>query len=239
VAGIAQKTGSASAGLRLLSLLAALAPSPAAAGAWVAPEGGQNISTQFTGLKDEALYSETTYYWEAPMGDDLSFVAAPWAGLDPETRTFGDVRWEVTLGGKLATHRGARAVTAFQAGVVWNSDPIADCAEGQVELRWLGGRSIGDRSFANVEAAERAGEGGCGGERLDVTLGHRFNETWLGLGQVFIDDPRLGDSSVKLQMSLVRFSAAGEGLQFGIRTRVDGEELEPALVIGFWGGPSH
>jgi hypothetical protein len=208
------------------------------AGAWIAPEGGQNISTQFTGLRDEAVYSETALYWEAPVSDNLSFVAAPWAGMDPAVRTFDDLRWEVTLGGKLATRRGARAVTALQAGVVWNSDPVGDCAEGQLELRWLGGRSIGQRSFANLEAAERAGEGGCGGERLDVTLGHRFDDAWLGLGQVFVDEPRLGGSSVKLQMSLVRFSTAGEGLQLGIRTRVDGEDLEPALILGFWGGPS-
>lgn len=119
--------------------------------------------------------------------------------------------------------------------MVWNSDPLAECAEAQAEVRWLGGRAIGQRSFANIEAAERAGDEGCGGERLDLTLGHRFEENWLGMAQVFVDAPRLGESSVKAQISLVHFGDTGRGLQVGLRARVDGESLEPALVLGFWG----
>lgn len=212
-----------------------MAPAPAAAGAWIAPEGGQRIWTELAGERDDALYSESSYYWEAPLSDDLSFVAAPWVAQDPYVRTADGLRWEVAVAGKMAMHRGERAVTAVQAGLVWNSDPAAECAETQAELRWLGGRSIGRRSFANVEGAERAGEGGCGAERIDLTLGRRFQDKWLGLAQVFVDVPRLGERTTKAQISLVRFSAGGRGVQVGLRARMDGESMEPAVVVGFWG----
>lgn len=208
---------------------------PAQAGAWIAPEGGQSISTEFAGSRDELFYSESSYYVEAPVAEDVSVVVAPWVTTDPYQTGLDALHWEVTLAGKKATHRGERIVTALQAGVIWNSDPLARCAEAQAEVRWLGGRSIGQRSFANVEAAERVGDEGCGGERVDFTLGHRFAEHWLGMAQIFADTPRLGDSSAKAQISFVRFGASGRGLQVGFRARIDGEDAEPALVLGFWG----
>lgn len=55
------------------------------------------------------------------------------------------------------------------------------------------------------------------------------------MAQVFVDEPRLGDTSVKAQISLVRFGDDGRGLQIGFRARIDGETPEPALVLGFWG----
>jgi hypothetical protein len=208
---------------------------PAEAGAWIAPKGGQRITTELAGQRDERFYSESSYYLEAPFDEDISLVASPWLGQNPESYGMDALRWEVTLAGKVAVRRDERSVMAVQAGVVWNSEPLAECAEAALELRWLAGRSIGQRSFANVEIAERASDEGCGGERLDVTLGRRFDERWLGLGQIFIDQPRFGDGSAKLQMSLVRFGADDTGVQIGFRARVDGEELEPALVLGFWG----
>jgi hypothetical protein len=208
---------------------------PALAGAWIAPEGGQRISTEVAGERDGLFYSETSYYIEAPVEDEVSLVFTPWVTQDSGQSGLDALRWEVTLAAKIATHRGARAVTALQAGVVWNSDPLDTCAEAQAELRWLGGRSIGQHSFVNIETAERAGDEGCGGERLDLTLGRRFEERWLAMAQLFADGPRFGDASVKAQISLVRFDAEGRGLQIGLRARVDGESAEPALVLGFWG----
>ncbi|MDX2275500.1 MAG: hypothetical protein NW206_08625 [Hyphomonadaceae bacterium] len=208
---------------------------PAHAGAWIAPEGGQRIWTELAGERDDAFYSESSIYWEEPLGEGVAVVVAPWVTQEPQQYNLDGLRWEVTVAGKAATHRGERSVTALQAGVVWNSDPPADCAEAQAELRWLGGRSIGERSFVNLEAAERVGDEGCGGERVDLTLGHRFDQRWLGMAQIFVDEPRLGDSAVKAQISLVRFGAEGRGLQVGLRARVDGGAMEPALMLGFWG----
>lgn len=153
-----------------------MTPAPAYAGAWIAPKGGQTISTEIAGARDEVFYSESSIYVEAPASDDLSVVVAPWVTQESQQSGLESLRWEITLAGKWATHRGARSGTAFQGGLVWNSDPLADCAEAQAELRWLGGRTLGRRGlgFANLEIAERAGDGGCGGERLDATLGYRL-----------------------------------------------------------------
>lgn len=237
MAGTVEKTGSSFAGLRLLSLLAALTPSPAHAGAWIAPEGGQHIGNFVAGEREDIFYSESSLYIEEPLGDDVSVVAAPWFTQDQTAYAFEDWRWEVTLAGKLATHRGERWMTAVQAGAVWISDPREACGDAQAELRWLGGRSIGERSFANLEVAERAGEQGCGGERVDLTLGRNYGEHWLGMTQLFMDQPRQGERVVKAQLSLVRFGLHGFGVQLGLRARVDGEDAEPALILGLWGDP--
>ena len=45
------------------------------------------------------------------------------------------------------------------------------------------------------------------------------------------------EENVKVQVSLVRLGEAGAGLQLGVRARLDGEDAEPALIVGFWGRP--
>jgi len=104
-----------------------------------------------------------------------------------------------------------------------------------VELRALGGRSLGARGFVNLEAATRMLEGGCGGERLDLAIGYRPRANWLAMGQIFFDAARDGEESIRAQFSVVRFGESGRGIQIGLRARIDGEELEPALVLGVWG----
>ncbi len=235
MAGIVAKTRSLPAGLRYLSLLAALAPAPAFAGAWIAPEGGQTISTEIAGQRDDQFYSESALYIEAPLSADLAIVASPWVTADPTGYGIDALRWEVTLGAKRALLRTPRYVMALQGSAIWYSDPAAGCAEAGAELRWLGGMALGPRSFANLEAAERASSGGCGGERAELTLGYRPAQRWLGLAQVFYDAPRPGEGSIKVQMTAVRFGDHGRGLQIGLRARVDGQAAEPALVLGFWG----
>ncbi len=87
--------------------------------------------------------------------------------------------------------------------------------------------------------ATRALEGGCGGERLDLTAGYRPNERWLAMGQVFMDAPRDGDESVKAQLTLVRFLDSGRGIQIGVRARIDDGAHEPAIVLALWGRPDN
>ncbi len=101
------------------------------------------------------------------------------------------------------------------------------------------GRNLGALSFVNLEAAGSVLEGGCGGERLELTFGRRWGEHWLGLAQVF-GDWRAGEGyedNVKAQISLVRLGDGGAGLQLGVRARLDGDDSEPALMVGFWGTP--
>lgn len=213
---------------------------PAAAGAWVAPEKGQGIWTEFVGERDEITYFETSIYYERPATESVSIVVAPWVTSDTRATELDYARWEVTLAAKTAVLRRPGMVMAVQGGAVWQSDPPNGCAETAAELRWLGGVTFGhaDQGFLNLEAAERASEGDCGGERLDLTMGYRPDERWLGMAQVFVDEPRLGDGAVKAQISVVRFWRGGRGLQLGLRARVDGEAAEPALVLGFWAGGS-
>ena len=56
------QTGPAIAGLRLLGVIAALAPAPAYAGAWVAPEGGQEIWTSVAGERDGLSFASALDY---------------------------------------------------------------------------------------------------------------------------------------------------------------------------------
>lgn len=237
MAGVNSKTRSEFAGLRLLAVVVALAPAPAAAGAWIAPEGGQSITTSAAGERENgAYYFEGSVYYEAPVGDASSVVFAPWFETDP-TQGDGD-RIEATLGAKHVVHHSDRDVVALQAGALFVSDPSEGCSEGGAEVRVLGGRSFAEgRAFFNAEVAARALSGGCEGGRLELTLGYRPTNEWLTMGQVFADSPVEGEDSVKAQISLVRFDRSARGWQIGLRARIDGEHPEPALVFGLWGSP--
>ena len=106
-------------------------------------------------------------------------------------------------------------------------------------MRALAGRDFSTGAFVNFEAAASVLEGGCGGERLDFTLGQHWGDRWMGMAQLFVDG-RTGEAyeqNTKLQLSLVHFGGDGGGLQLGVRARVDGDDPEPALVLGFWNRP--
>ncbi|MEZ5996177.1 MAG: hypothetical protein R3C25_10515 [Hyphomonadaceae bacterium] len=235
MAGTEAKTGPAFAGLRFLGLLSAFAPAQAFASAWIAPEEGQEIWTNVAGARDGVSFAESSAYWEVPTGEDDAFVAAPWVETNYDTED--GWRAETTIGVKHAVSRSERGVSAVQAGALWVSHPQEGCGEGGAEVRWLAGRSVGETGFLNVEAAGRALSGGCEGARLDVTAGYRPGSNWLGMAQLFVDAPLDGRDALRAQLTLVHFGEEGRGLQVGIRGRIDGEEVEPALVIAVWGRP--
>lgn len=210
-----------------------MTPAPAVAGAWIAPVDGQEIWTTHVGQRDELLFYEGATYWETPADDDTSAVFSTWVENNYETED--GWRAEAVVGAKQTLFRDEEIVVAVQAGALWSSHPSRGCGEGGVEARFLGGSSYGEAGFLNVEIAARALEGGCGGERIDVTAGSRFAGNWLAIGQVFVDSPHEGEETVKAQISLVRFGDEGRGIQVGVRARVDDGVQEPALVIGFWG----
>ena len=210
-----------------------MAPLPADAGAWIAPEKGQEIWTNAAGTRDEAYFFESSAYLEAPFGERTSFVVAPW--YEQNYDTLDGWRAEAVVGVKRTIFRNDDTVMALQAGALWISHPSPECSEGGAELRWLGGRSYQNGAFLNLEAAARVLDGGCGGERLDLTGGARLARNWLALGQVFLDAPEDGEETVKAQVSLVWFGRDGRGVQLGVRGRIDGGADEPALVLGFWG----
>ncbi len=232
-----EETRSTSARLRFLAVVAALAPAPAAAGVWVAPEGGQSITTSAVGERENGgYYYEGSIYFEAPVRAESSLVVARWFETDP-SQSDGD-RIEATFSAKHAINRSDNEVIAVQAGALWVSDPSESCSEGGAKLRVLGGRSFsGGRGFFNAEGAERALSGGCEGSRIDSTAGYRPAENWLAMGQVFVDFPVEGDDSIKAQVTIVRFDHRGHGWQIGLRARIDGEHAEPVIVVGLWGRP--
>jgi len=236
VAGAAQKTGPAFAGLRFLGIAAALAPLPANAGAWIAPEGGQKIWTSFAGESEGFTFVELSGYVEAPAARDTSVVVSTWMQRNADPAEVW--RGEATLAAKHVVYRSGRgAIVALQAGALWNSRPQEGCSEGGAEVRALLGRGIGRTGFVNVEAATRALEGGCESERLDLTVGYRPGENWLAMGQLLLEAPREGDEILRAQVTLVNFRPSGRGIQVGLRTRVDGGAQETALVVGLWGRP--
>lgn len=233
MAGAEKKTRSSTAGLRLLALIAALTPAPAHAGAWIAPKEGQQIWTNAAGTREEVYFFESSVYLEAPFGDRTSLVVAPWYEQNYDTPD--GWRAEALLGVKHVLYRSANTVMAVQAGPLWISHPLPECSEGGAELRWLGGRSYAGGLFLNLEAATRALDGGCGGERFELTAGAPFGGNWLALGQVFVDSPSHGGEAARAQLSVVRFGERSRGIQVGVRARIDGGAEEPALVVAFWG----
>lgn len=235
MAGAVAQTRPPSSGLRFLGALAAFAPAQAFAGAWIAPEGGQEIWTSVAGQRNEQSYFESAAYWEAPLANDWSLVAAPWVEQSYEIEQ--GWRGEAIAGVKHAWTGEGGGALALQAGAFWASEPGPQCSEGGAEARVLVGRKLGERFFVNAEAAGRVLEGGCAGQRLDLTLGYRPSGDWLVMGQVFTDAPDFGEDSVKAQLTLVRFGENGRGIQLGLRARLDGDDAEPALVLGLWGRP--
>jgi len=191
--------------------------------------------TTVIGTREEVSFFESSALWEIPLGDNDSVVAAPW--IEQNYDTPDGWRGEATLGVKHTLMRGGTGVMAVQAGALWMSEPPLGCGDGGAELRWLGGLSLERGAFVNLEAATRALAGGCGGERIELTVGYRPAENWLGMAQLFMDEPRLGEEILKAQLTVVRFGENGRGIQAGVRARIDGGGEEPALVIGFWGRP--
>jgi len=217
-----------------IGLAAAAHAGRAEAGAWPAPEEGQQILTTAVGVRDGYGVFESSAYWEAPVAPATSLLIAPWSEAAPDLES--GWRGEAVVGVKRAVFRDDERVMALQGGLYWRSDPPADCGEGGVEARWLGGRSFGRSGFANLEVAGRALDEGCPSIRLNLSAGYRPRENWLAMGEIFYDAPREGDESLKIQLSLVRFGDDGGGIQVGFRSRLDGN-AETALVIGLWGRP--
>lgn len=217
-----------------LALAAVASAGRAEAGAWPSPKEGQEILTSAAGKRNGHAVFESSGYWEAPVGARTSLLIAPWS----ETASDLESGWrgEAVVGLKRAVFRDDNHVMALQAGAYWRSDPPADCGEGGVEARWLGGRSIGDSGFVNLEVAARVLDEGCPAGRLSLSVGVRPRDNWLAMGEIFYDDPKEGDESLKLQLSLVRFGDDGRGIQVGLRTRLDGSE-DVSLVLGLWGRP--
>ncbi|MEQ1618626.1 MAG: hypothetical protein ABL883_09825 [Terricaulis sp.] len=191
--------------------------------------------TNVAGQRAEQSYFESAGYWEAPVARDWSVVIAPWAEQSYEIEA--GWRGEATLELKHAWIGDAGGALAVQAGAFWSSEPGLSCSEGGAEGRLLLGRSLGENTFFNVEAAGRLLKGGCSAQKLELTLGYRPDDEWLFMGQLFSDDSDRGDASVKAQFTLVHFGDSGRGLQLGLRGRLDGDDAEPALVLGFWGRP--
>jgi hypothetical protein len=215
----------------LVAGIAAMLPAPATAGAWIAPDGGQGIATVAYGQDQEREFSQTDLYLELPVHEHWSIVA------HPRYETASDTGWraDAVLGAKAAIARPG-AAAALQAAALWRSDPDIGCGESGGELRALGGlsHSIGEGSaFVNAEAALRMFAGGCLRERYELTAGYRPGERWLALSQAYVDADREGEAIIRAQTSLVRFFG-GHGLQLGVRVRLDGEEREPALLLGWW-----
>lgn len=215
--------------------LATAGASQAHAGAWVAPEGGQRIWTAVAGEREGLTFVEGSAYLESSLTTEISVVGTSWA----EYSYLLEEGWrgEALVGVKYAIFRDDEAAIAVQGGALWRSDPPDGCGEGGIELRWLAGRNLGVSGFVNLELAGRVLEGGCSGERVELSAGFRPSDGWLAMGQVFLDAPREGDETVQVQLSVVRFTSTGRGFQLGLRTRLDAGDAAPALVLGLWGRP--
>lgn len=148
--------------------------------------------------------------------------------LGVRSEAFGGVKW--------ALARGARGAVSVQASGTWRQETFGACGQSGYEVRAMGAMAVGanGRGFVNLEAAQRGFAGGCPHARLDTTLGWRVRPEWLTQAQIFYDGGIHKSDALKGQISVVRFLRAG-GLQLGVRSRLDGGAVEPALIVGWWG----
>jgi hypothetical protein len=94
-----------------------LSPAPAAAGAWIAPEEGQEIVSIAVGERNETIVYESSTYWEMPFeSGDTSVVLTPWTETNSDT--WDGWRAEGTLGVKQVMYRDDETVVALQASAL-------------------------------------------------------------------------------------------------------------------------
>jgi hypothetical protein len=120
---------------------------PAHAGAWIAPDGGQQILTLSAAERD--LGAEA--YVEAPLNERLALLGVA-RSLD------GAVNAEVSV--KTAIWRGSDSAGAAQFGALYEDVAELDCDRFGTEARGLSGWSAGGWFF-NLELAHRQA-GDCG-----------------------------------------------------------------------------
>lgn len=138
---------------------------------------------------------------------------------------------------KRSIFRSRGFAVSAQGALHWTDAPEMGCSRVGGEMRGLVGLSS-RRTFANVELAARGAQGGCAHLRLETTAGYRPSHQWLLLAQTFADQDLAFDEVVKGQISVVRFSRTGRGLQFGVRAQYErGEFMAPTLILGYWSRP--
>lgn len=174
---------------------------------------------------------ETEIFLEEPISRRVSWVVQP--RLESAQDLPDGWRSEAAAGVKAQIARRRDTVMAAQASALWRSESDPGCGAGGGEARVLAGRSANAGRFVNIEAAYQVYEGGCERRRLDLTAGARPRENWLAMAQTFAHEAE-GRTTVRAQMSLVRFGREGRAVQVGLRMRVDGREREPMLVVGLW-----
>lgn len=208
-----------------------MAPGTAHAGAWVTAGEDRSITTFGYSRDDEIGTIESDIYTEKTLTSRLALVGHTFYSEDG----LGEERDEADLGVKVLGYRTDRIALALQGGVTWRSETEPACPDVGGEIRGLAGRSSASgKTFLNGEAAYRYANG-CSHARYEVTAGWRPNDTWLALGQVFIDDDLRYGETIKAQASLVRFTTRGRGLQISARIQVqDGDVIEPTIILGYW-----
>jgi hypothetical protein len=226
-------------------MLGALA-SEAHAAAWRAPPEGLSVVSSISGQRADTNFSEMDVYWEDGLTKRFDGVLNVHIQLDekyepptaPGVQTpYIEPSGEVVVGGKMTLRDRPGSVISAQVGLLGVYGPKDGCGEAGVETRVLAGAAKRG-FFADAQGAARVRTGGCPTGKFDITMGWEPNNRWMGLAQTFVDvDPRY-DPVVKLQLSLVRFSKKGKGLQMGVRVRADeaGRD-ERALVVGWWRAP--
>jgi hypothetical protein len=211
-------------------------PTTAHAGAWTADN--QTISSISYGDRDTGSFAEADLFHERRVAERWSLIAQSHHDIAPD---YGSSGWrgDALIGGKWAMWRPANGAVALQAGGNWTYEPTAACEGLGGEVRALAGRSWG-ALFVNAEGAYRIRSAGCEHGRFDLTAGWRPAGDWLFLGQAFVHrDLSLGDRGKqieKIQLSATRLTAAGHGLQVGLRRGLGAARDEMALTIGWWSG---
>lgn len=214
-------------------------PAPAIAGAWVpSPQQGLLIAN-LVEVSSDLTPSGTSFevYGEYGLTRGWALVVSPsWSEAiqSPSTDWVLD---EVQIGARRQIYLGQTLAVSAQIGGFSVPTPRDESGRSYgVETRFAIGKSLGERAWANFEAASRSCDQGGVGTRFDATLGLKMAKEQKAMVKIFGDGNGCTKAIIRAQIGYVRPITQNLAVEFGWRQRLDQNEVsaDRGIVVGLW-----
>lgn len=220
-------------------LCGGIIPAPAVAGAWVpSPQQGLLIAN-LVDVSSELTPSGASFelYGEYGLTRGWALVASPSWSQAVQSPSTDWVLDEVQIAARRQIYLGQTLAISAQIGGF--SVPSTGDENGRsygLETRFAIGKSLGERAWANFEAASRScGQGGVG-TRFDATLGLKMDKEQKAIVKIFGDGNGCTKAIVRAQIGYVRPITQNLAVELGWRQRLDQGEVtaDRGFVAGLW-----